>query len=253
MSERNRGRQEAGLGRIGRSWSRALLDVLLIVGSILIAFALDAWWDGRAREGHEREALRALAEELRSSRVELDSVVAFNEGRLAATRYFHELSADDVIDLPYDSLLQAMEAGGGGMTFDPSLGATEAIVAAGLDLITSAELRARIAAWPGTLREIEVDQTVIVERWEKVSDAFVGAGLESRLFGLYESEVADTAAVRSFVRSMVGEPEVRERVAGLGLSITELLDELTEVDGRLAELESSVAAELDLRVRPGRG
>jgi hypothetical protein len=240
--------RSTALDRIGRSWSGALLDILLIVGSILIAFSLDAWWDGRARMDREREALQALAEELRDSRAELDSVIAFNEGRVASTGYFLSLTEADAERLPLDSLGYAIAAGFGGMTYDPSLGATEAIVSAGLDLISDAGLRARIAAWPGMLREIEVDQAAMVERWEKVSDAFVEAGLASRFFAwLAEGLEAqpDTLVVQRTLRTMISDPRIRERVAALGTSVQGVLDELAEVDRRLAALEASVDTELE--------
>jgi hypothetical protein len=65
------------------------------------------------------------------------------------------------------------------------------------------------------------------------------------MFGLHEDGWQDTAAVRSVSRLVAADPPIRERVAALGRSIDGLLAELTEVDGRLAELEASVAAQLD--------
>ncbi|HSM08296.1 MAG TPA: hypothetical protein VLA33_04680 [Gemmatimonadota bacterium] len=235
--------------RIGRSWRGALLDIVLIVGSILIAFALDAWWDGRLRADEEREALSALAEELRGSRVELDSVIAFNEQRRDAATYFVRLAGRDLRSLPLDSLIVAFQGSAGGMTFDPSLGATEAILSSGLGLVRDSDLRAQIAAWPGMLREIEVDQAVIVERWEKVSDAMVAVGLSSRLTlvagGQSGEEEPDWDAWRQLIVAMLNEPELHERIGALGRSLEGLLSELRDVEVRLDDLQAAVATELD--------
>lgn len=240
--------------RIGRSWRGALLDIVLIVGSILIAFALDAWWDGRARAEEEHEALSALAEELRGSRVELDSVIAFNEQRRDGAIYFVRLAGRDPHGLPLDSLVFAFEGSGGGMTFDPSLGATEAIVSSGLGLIRNAELRAQIAAWPGMLGEIEVDQAAIVERWEKISDGLVAAGLSSRVFLAPANSAAeddpDQNGRRELIEAMLDEPELVGLVAALGSSLEGLLFELREVELRLDALQTTVATELGVPV-PG--
>ncbi|MGD8495079.1 MAG: hypothetical protein PVF05_02745 [Gemmatimonadales bacterium] len=238
------------LDRIGRSWSGAFLDVLLIVGSILIAFMLDAWWDGRGRMHQEREALQALAGELGDSRAELDSVMAYNARRVETTSYFLELTESRIERLPLDSLGRATSAVFGGMTYDPSLGATEAIFSAGLDLVTDVELRARIAAWPGMLQEIEADQAAMLTRWEKVSDAVVEAGLAVPFFQFsdyQEDGPPDLAAARAFVRTMATDPRIRQRVAALGSSVGEVQEELAEVDRRLAALQASVARELEER------
>jgi hypothetical protein len=211
-----------------------------------VAIALDAWWEGRSRAREGREAMSALAEELRASRVELDSVIAFNERRRDGAVYFVRLAGRDLDGLPLDSLGFAFDGARGGMTFDPSLGATEAILSSGLGLVRDADLRAQIAAWPGMLREIEVDQAVIVERWEKVSEAMVAVGLSSRLTlvaaGRTGDEEPDWDAWRKLIVAMLSEPELRERVSALGRSLESLLFEL-----RLDALQTAVATELEDR------
>jgi len=36
-------------------WVRALLEGLVIVGSILLAFGIDAWWEGRSEAQAEQK------------------------------------------------------------------------------------------------------------------------------------------------------------------------------------------------------
>lgn len=49
--------------RIGRTWEASIRDVVLIVISILIAFVLQAWWEGRAVSGaYERQLVSTLTE-----------------------------------------------------------------------------------------------------------------------------------------------------------------------------------------------
>ncbi|MEN8374756.1 MAG: hypothetical protein ABFS34_04850 [Gemmatimonadota bacterium] len=241
MTQANPGDHSSLMDRIGGSWGSAFRDVLLIVGSILIAFSLEAWWDSRGDAGREREALAALAEELRNASVELDSVIAFNEGRVEAARYFLSIEPGAADAVPTDSLAFALGALGGGMTFDPSLGATEAIIAGGLDLVTDVEIRSRIAAWPGMMREIEVDQAVMVERWEKISDASVDAELNG--LRLRSSLDPDNERVtRSLATAALVDPVMRQRVAAQALSITSVLDELRDVEGRLNDLREAIGA-----------
>lgn len=239
------------IDRIGRSLPRSALDIGLIVVSILIAFTLEAWWDGHQRDAQEREALATVADELAASRAELDSVMDFNEVRAEAAQYFRTLAGRDLAALPLDSLGFAFGAIGGGMTFDPGLGATRAIIDAGLP--TDPELRATIAAWPSMLREIEADQGFILARYEKLSDALVDAGLSSRIEAFLErSESAGDdptprlgAEFRALMTSLATNAAIRERVVALGSAIDELQRELSEVEERLDALQAAVGRELE--------
>lgn len=235
--------------RVGRTWASAARDVVLIVVSILIAFGLDAWWDGRSRAEDEHEALKTLVEELRASRAELDSVIAFNLKQRRAAGYFGTL-VGGVERLPHDSLIFAFDARSGGMTFDPSLGASEALVRSGL--LRNAELRAQIAAWPGILQEIQADQSFILHRYEKLSDALVEAGLASEIDRFLsrpnslddEGTPAEEVVLRSLVGRMAAAREVRERMAALGGALDGLLYELDDVEGRLIDLQAAVESEV---------
>ncbi len=42
-------------------WLRVFVEGVVIVGSILLAFGLQAWWEGRQERAEERQALEALA------------------------------------------------------------------------------------------------------------------------------------------------------------------------------------------------
>ena len=55
-------------------WSRIVLEGAIIVASILLAFAIDAWWDGVQEERAERAALGSLVEEFEANLAELETV-----------------------------------------------------------------------------------------------------------------------------------------------------------------------------------
>ena len=215
------------------SLKTALRDAALIVVSILIAFALDAWWDGQSRATEEREALTALQAELSGSRIELDSVMDFN--RSQSQRIDHILEPDDAA-IPSAERGAIFRAVNGGMTFDPSLSAIEAILAGGLDRISNSELRTAIAAWPGVLREIEVDQRIMVDEFIALNDALVMQGLHvdvSRAVRLESAPAELTARV-------TGNQVIRQRLSALRSSIGSLNYELSEVEARLQGLETQV-------------
>ena len=45
-------------------WTRLTVESIAIVGSILVAFAIDAWWEDRQERGDERSYLSSLRQEL---------------------------------------------------------------------------------------------------------------------------------------------------------------------------------------------
>ena len=55
-------------------WKRFTAEALVIVVSILLALAADAWWDGRNNEARERLALNDLAVELNQNIDQIDKV-----------------------------------------------------------------------------------------------------------------------------------------------------------------------------------
>ena len=220
------------------SLKTAVRDGFLIVVSILIAFALDAWWDDRSRAAEEREALTALQAELTASRAELDSVMAYNVRQMRRVeRYLDDRSNPE----PEGEVLRAFS---GGLTFDPSIGAIEAILAGGLDRVTSPELRAAIAAWPGVLHEIEVDQWIMVDRYNELQDALVTRGF---YLDVMKARRNSQAMSGTMWMRLVADPLVRQRMAALGGGIGGLMFELEDVEVRLADLERLVAEELGNR------
>lgn len=73
--------------RIGKSWEASIRDVILIVISILIAFVLQTWWEGRAvSAAYERQLVSTLAEieEARDELVHWSAIRSRTERNTAA-------------------------------------------------------------------------------------------------------------------------------------------------------------------------
>lgn len=66
------------------SWSRLLAESVIIVLSILLAFGIDAWWQGRAERAKEEAALVGLARDFAGHRETLRFQVEAYESRLEA-------------------------------------------------------------------------------------------------------------------------------------------------------------------------
>ena len=92
----------------------------MIVSSILVAFAIDAWWDVRGELESEQNLLVALEQDMVQNQREVARVLGLN-GRSAAL--FNALVAgdpDDIVELRVDSAAMLLN---GSFTFDASDGA----------------------------------------------------------------------------------------------------------------------------------
>lgn len=143
----------------GISWRRLLAESVAVILSILLAFSIDAWWDGRQERERERELLAGLLSDFRASRPNL-------EDRLEMARRMAEgtaglLALPGVSDLPVrltvaDSLLLAVL---GAPTYEAATNTLDGAIASGeIELIRNAELRVELASWRRTLADTREDE-----------------------------------------------------------------------------------------------
>lgn len=147
-------------------WKRLLVEGAAIVMSILLAFAIDAWWDNRHERVEEQRILESLKAEFLSN-AEL------------IPRYIerHRKSADYTW-----ALLDAMKAAEPGSTIrypsakflhvlehsstDPQRGALDAILQSGeLRYITNPAIRERLAAWPRLVVDATENEYLLINLW----------------------------------------------------------------------------------------
>jgi hypothetical protein len=60
-------------------WPRVLVEGAVIVASILLAFGIEAWWNGAQERLEERQILSSLAEDFRTNKAEAESVTSTYE------------------------------------------------------------------------------------------------------------------------------------------------------------------------------
>lgn len=65
-------------------WERFAVESFVIVASILLAFAIDAWWDDREQSRRTSQYLAALDGEFAEAAAEMDEQIADHERQLAA-------------------------------------------------------------------------------------------------------------------------------------------------------------------------
>lgn len=68
-------------------WKGPVIEGIVIVGSILLAFGIDAWWDSRHEASRRAAVIEGLRSDFATAREDLDRVAAFHlEGRASAER-----------------------------------------------------------------------------------------------------------------------------------------------------------------------
>jgi len=145
-------------------WGRIFAESLAIVLSILAAFAIDAWWDGRRDRGREIDLLEGLLSDFEASRPELESRI---EGRLKMVRntaLFRDLLGSaptgQTVAVP-DSLVIGVI---GAPTYEPSSNTLDAAVSSGeIELILSDEIRRELASWRRILIDTSEDEYAVRE------------------------------------------------------------------------------------------
>jgi hypothetical protein len=75
-------------------WKRLVVEATAIVVSILLAFAIDAWWQDRIDVGVEVQYLEAIREDLLRSLGLLDEVEAVQRTQVAYLEALLETNAD---------------------------------------------------------------------------------------------------------------------------------------------------------------
>ena len=99
-------------------WSRIAVEGIAIVASILLAFAIDAWWEDKQREETEQVVLRALLNDFRGKQILLSDMNKFSESivesvetlLMAASNTEHSLSEHSIDRLIGDTWWVSNEA-----------------------------------------------------------------------------------------------------------------------------------------------
>lgn len=134
---------------------------MLIVVSILLAFAIDAWWDGRGLQRQEQDLLVGLQAEFQRNRELLAGNRAQHARHRDATVAFLARStpAGDPRPEPIDDqvLIDLLSWA----TYDPLMGTLGSAVQSGqLGLISNQELRIELATWRDLVEDLNEAERV---------------------------------------------------------------------------------------------
>ncbi len=141
-------------------WTSLLVEGGAIVVSILLAFAIDAWWTDRQIRLEEGVALNQLQVEFETNARLLNEKRQTQQNIYDAARYLLVLTADENgsnadIARVADSVMLISEV----RTFDAEVGALSSLINSGkLSILQSNELRSALAAWPALVSDLSEDE-----------------------------------------------------------------------------------------------
>lgn len=142
--------------------SRILAEGTVIVVSILLAFWIDAWWQGQVEKREAEALVKGLLSDFTASQAHLQDWLAGNERVLrAASEFLAEIRKtpeSDQVEVRHEWLVAAVAA----PTFDPTDTSLRTAVATGqIELITDQELRNALAIWRQQVEDTQEDQLLI--------------------------------------------------------------------------------------------
>lgn len=211
----------------GRSvpWRRLLAESIAVVLSILLAFAIDAWWDARQQAARHEDLLHDLLSEFEASRPSLELRLQLARRMAAGTGQFIQIlqvgESTDVVSVPDAVILATL----GGPTYEPAMNTLDAAVVSGeIERIRNDELRAELATWRRLLLDTREDE---VEVRRITNEQIVPLLSRSVNLGPYFADVLTWSEDRSRLPGEFDSHESRE--AGRGFASVATSNELASV------------------------
>ena len=137
-------------------WKRLSVEAVAIVGSILLAFAIDAWWEERLDRQMERDDLERLHGEFIRNRDRMNEMRTAGRAETASAAMY-ELLADHLgQDLPVDVPHTTLNPLRATPTFDAVTPVLDGLILSGrLENIRDREVLLAVHYWKRLLQQVE--------------------------------------------------------------------------------------------------
>jgi hypothetical protein len=171
-------------------WKRLTVEAAAIVGSILLAFAIDAWWSARQLDNEEQQTLRQLQAEFQTNAALLAERRGRHEDILNACETILSLTGPESEDLLTDTAnaRSAIERITIWWTYDPQMGVLAGLTqSGGLRIISSDPLRNALASWPSEVQDLVEDEIYAQEFTAGLLEPYLNENLAMRNVVLHPS------------------------------------------------------------------
>jgi hypothetical protein len=187
-------------------WKRLSVEAVAIVGSILLAFAIDAWWEERLDRQMEQIDLERLHAEFKRNLNRMNEMVSTGNAKTASTAMY-ELLADHLgQDLPANIPNTMLDRTRGTPTFDAVTPVLDGLVLSGrLENIRDRKVLVTIHNWQRHLQQVE--ETELAARklvLEQLVPALVMRGNMGPIFTDGDPDGITTVTVDEELLGLVG-------------------------------------------------
>lgn len=184
-------------GKTSKYFKYAIGEIILVVIGILIALSINTWNQNNQDRKQEQQLLQQLLIEYTSNLHQINSKIFLrNEGINSAIKLLSYRSLDNK-EIQYDSVNRHLSRLLNRPTFDPELGvSTELTNSGNLYILSNAELRNKISAFPSSLNELREEEIVILNLIEERFTPFL---IEHYQVGGVMSEFLDDEQIRTKV------------------------------------------------------
>lgn len=226
-------------GRVPR-FAALVREAAAVLAAILIAFALDAWWDERVEQRDMLEALDAVATELQRNVEEIRSSREYNTGRGQLVAEAFELLDRDLAALPDEELLRFANLPNY-VLVTLELGAASAFIEGGyLAALDDRDLRANIAGIPRFQAEMDEEAGTVLNASERLNVALLDQVPVEQMLGAGPDGAPTAAAILEGLR---GSEAVQRAFAARTFFLTFLYGtQLEAIETRMEEILAEIEA-----------
>lgn len=227
---------------------RALLvESLVVISSILIAFALDAWWEQQGEEAREQAVLEGVLEDLRANQRQREARIDLGRRSLAARTTLVEALESGPRD---GRVVVADTVAAAALIFptcDPLTSALDGLLASdGFAGLTDIEVQRRLAEWRQMYDEIHEDQELMLDLLRPLAEALTTQNPLPPDFWDFTPWVQTGASAG---RSLTVPRESPSLSAALGLKISFLNNIVSGLES-LGDIETDLIVRLERRLGP---
>lgn len=225
------------------SWNKLAVEAFVIVGSILLAFAIDAGWQIRNDRIEEQAALQSLLSEFTANLEVIEASIEAHARHLKSTELLLGMSlgqipvAEDIQRIAGDTFLRYRSTNYAGGTLTAILSSGE------ISIIRNPELRRKIAAWPSILEDATEDEQIVVRYRTQVLLPFVANHLHSLIVDGFISTELNTGEGLSQIHALLGNGELEGVVSTSGILRRSAANQLVSAKDYLQELIELISAE----------
>jgi hypothetical protein len=195
-----------------------------VVG-ILLAFGIQAWWEGRIEAGQRDALLASLASDFELAEIDLVRVRGYYELGAAACATLLQLPTSQTLSRDVgprvDSLLSYAAYGG---SFDPPDGTISAVLGSGnLDVLESQLLASELTAWPGRLSDLRRTEESVSRGVRSLRDYLSESGIDVSNLVWDDTTQVPWRVTHAAAFELVTEPRLRSIVSSLWWSYRKAL------------------------------